>query len=201
MLLDEPFSALDSGLRVATRKAVANVLAAAEVTTILVTHDQAEALSFADRLGVMREGRLVQIGRPMDLYQRPQDAFVAAFLGEAIILPAQFADGIADCALGRVPVDDAQRSGTGRIMLRPEQLHLSTTSDSDSPTNGCVGTVAEIDYGGPSCMVVIRLPGNGADPARTIAARSSGSRIPAVGETVQITVIGTAHILSGPQIA
>ena len=73
MLLDEPFSALDAGLRVATRRAVANVLNKAGVTTILVTHDQAEALSFADQVAVMRGGKLAQIGNPFVVYTRPAD--------------------------------------------------------------------------------------------------------------------------------
>jgi iron(III) transport system ATP-binding protein len=73
MLLDEPFSALDTGLRAAMRKLVARLLADAGVTTILVTHDQSEALSFADQLAVMRQGRLVQSGHPLDLYRYPDD--------------------------------------------------------------------------------------------------------------------------------
>jgi iron(III) transport system ATP-binding protein len=72
MLLDEPFSALDTGLRAAMRKLVARLLADAGVTTILVTHDQSEALSFADQLAVMRNGRLVQSGHPLDLYRYPR---------------------------------------------------------------------------------------------------------------------------------
>ncbi len=84
MLLDEPFSALDTGLRAAMRKMVARLLSEAGVTTILVTHDQAEALSFADQLAVMRQGRLVQAGAPMDLYLRPVDEDTAAFLGDAV---------------------------------------------------------------------------------------------------------------------
>src|SRR5450830_1711324 len=89
MLLDEPFSALDTGLRSAMRKMVARLLSDAGITTILVTHDQSEALSFADQLAVMRQGRLVQSGRPMDLYQYPVDEQTALFLGEAVVLPAR----------------------------------------------------------------------------------------------------------------
>ncbi len=81
MLLDEPFSALDTGLRAAMRKMVARLLEDAGVTTILVTHDQSEALSFADQLAVMRHGRLVQSGHPLDLYRYPEDEQTALFLG------------------------------------------------------------------------------------------------------------------------
>ena len=72
MLLDEPFSALDTGLRASTRKAVAALLAEAGVTTLLVTHDQEEALSIADQVAVMREGRFTKVGTPQAVYLRPR---------------------------------------------------------------------------------------------------------------------------------
>ncbi len=117
MLLDEPFSALDTGLRAMTRQAVADILAEAGITTILVTHDQAEALAFADQVAVMRAGRLVQVGHPREVYLRPADAQIAAFLGDAIILPASISAGIADCALGAIAVDPSAPSGEARIMI------------------------------------------------------------------------------------
>jgi iron(III) transport system ATP-binding protein len=80
---------------------VARLLADAGVTTILVTHDQSEALSFADQLAVMRNGRLVQSGHPMDLYRYPEDEETALFLGEAVVMPAQIEAGWAHCDLGR----------------------------------------------------------------------------------------------------
>jgi iron(III) transport system ATP-binding protein len=77
MLLDEPFSALDTGLRASTRKAVADLLEAAGVTTVLVTHDQAEALSFADYVAIMDSGKILQAGTLQELYFRPTTAMVA----------------------------------------------------------------------------------------------------------------------------
>src|SRR5476649_2955050 len=105
MLLDEPFSALDTGLRSAMRKMVARLLSDAGITTILVTHDQSEALSFADQLAVMRQGRLVQSGHPMDLYRYPDDEQTALFLGDAVVMPARIEAGWAHCDLGRIPVN------------------------------------------------------------------------------------------------
>ncbi len=119
MLLDEPFSALDTGLRENMRKAVARVLHTAGITAILVTHDQAEALSFADQVAVLREGRLVQAGTPQALYLSPRDRETATFLGDAILLPAELEAGFADCALGRIATDAGDRSGPAEIMLRP----------------------------------------------------------------------------------
>jgi iron(III) transport system ATP-binding protein len=199
MLLDEPFSALDTGLRAATRKAVTNVLAAAGVAAILVTHDQTEALSFSEQLGVMREGRLIQVGRPMDLYLRPADELTASFLGDAVILPARLADGWADCALGRVTVDDDRRNDIARIMIRPEQLDL-VIAPTGAEGERRIGTVIAIDYGGPTAMVTVRLPEaaakrNGGEG--TISVRSSSHRLPAVGDAVRIDVVGPVHALIG----
>ena len=72
----------------------------------------------------MRNGRLAQVGAPQDLYLRPVDEPTASFLGETLVLTAELAHGWADCALGRIAVDDRQRSGPARIMLRPEQIQI-----------------------------------------------------------------------------
>jgi len=193
MLLDEPFSALDTGLRSAMRKMVARLLSDAGITTILVTHDQSEALSFADQLAVMRQGRLVQSGRPMDLYQYPVDEQTALFLGEAVVLPARIEAGWAHCALGRVPVDSQANQGTTRIMLRPEQLLLSTTDGS-----GCRGVVTEREFGGNTCTLTVVLQADEGVPGQAILVRSSGLQAPNIGSVVHLTTVGTAHVLEKP---
>lgn len=197
MLLDEPFSALDTGLRAATRKAVAQLLQSAGITTILVTHDQAEALSFADQVAVMRDGRLAQVGLPRDLYLRPVDPATANFLGEAVVLPAQLSAGWADCALGRIATNDAQRTGAAHIMLRPEQLQLTEVSASaplHGGTNACLGTVLEADFCGPVCELTVRLLAHvGGTP---LLVRSPGLHAPMVGATVRIAVQGQAHVFA-----
>ena len=105
VLLDEPFSALDAGLRDQVRSEVLAAIKADGATALLVTHDQDEALSVADRVAVMRDGRIVQHGTPLDLYRDPVDVGVGQFVGEATILPATFVgDALSDCVLGRVPV-------------------------------------------------------------------------------------------------
>jgi len=195
MLLDEPFSALDTGLRASTRKAVAKLLAGANITTILVTHDQAEALSFADQVAVMREGRLAQSGRPLDLYLRPGDPVIASFLGEAIVLPARLAGGWADCALGRVAVDDAHYAGPGRIMLRPEQIEVVAV-DSTSPEGdpaACRGVVVDSDFGGSVYKLSVRLLGGAAGDAPLLV-QSPSLNVPALGAVVALTVAGQAHV-------
>lgn len=124
MLLDEPFSALDTGLRAATRKATADLLTDAGVASILVTHDQKEALSFASQIVVIRHGRFAQVGSPFAVYSQPVDEETALFLGDALILSADVARGRAHCLLGDVAVDNPAFSGAHRIMLRPEQVSV-----------------------------------------------------------------------------
>ncbi len=216
ILLDEPFSALDTGLRASTRRAVAQLLGSAGITSILVTHDHAEALSFADQVAVMCQGRLAQAGRPLDLYLRPKDAAIANLLGASIVLPAQLADGWADCALGRIAVDDSQRSGSAQIMLRPEQLQVAEVSTERTPSAAarsndsaeCYGVVTETDFGGSVCVLSVRLLRHAHSHANSVSLtadgataceaplllHSAGADMPAVGATVRVTMVGQAHV-------
>ncbi len=186
MLLDEPFSALDTGLRASTRKAVAGLLADAGITTLLVTHDQAEALSFADQVAVLRDGRLLQAGTPREVYLRPRDAMIAQFMGEAILLPAVLDAGIADCALGRLATDAPGRSGPAQLMLRPEQV--AVVRGTGAPPHG---TVAEVDFAGAVCTALVAV--DGADAPLLL--RCNGLDMPAVGDRVSLAVSGPAHVL------
>ncbi|RVC76900.1 ABC transporter ATP-binding protein [Mesorhizobium sp. M4A.F.Ca.ET.022.05.2.1] len=204
MLLDEPFSALDTGLRASMRKAVAELLEAAGITTILVTHDQAEALSFASQVAVMRDGLFSQVGTPRELYFRPKDRMVAEFLGDAIILPAKIADGFAISPLGRIAVDTAERRDVARIMLRPEQVLLKRTSrEGMSGTPDMLfGEVTESEFAGSMCTIAVRLL-NSPDPPDAAAIgntplilRKPGIDAPALGEIVRLTVSGKAHVFA-----
>src|SRR5918995_5329936 len=104
VLLDEPFSALDAGLRVELRRDVRAALRADGATAVLVTHDQGEALSMADEIAVMRAGRIVQGGSPTDVYRAPADLWVAGFIGEAVLVPAAMDGRCARTALGDLVV-------------------------------------------------------------------------------------------------
>lgn len=172
MLLDEPFSALDAGLRVATRRAVANVLNKAGVTTILVTHDQAEALSFADQVAIMRGGKLAQIGNPFVVYTRPADRATAEFLGDAVILNAWMEGSLATCSLGGIPVRRPPAQGLVQLMLRPEQIRIAP----DGPIRG---VVVDTDYFGPETTVRIKL-------APRAATGGAGPAYPGGGEVITI---------------
>ncbi|MCP1495846.1 iron(III) transport system ATP-binding protein [Pseudomonas migulae] len=198
MLLDEPFSALDTGLRVAMRKLVARLLQDAGVTTILVTHDQSEALSFADQLAVMREGRLVQSGHPLDLYRYPGDEQTAMFLGDAVVMPARIEAGWAHCDLGRIPVNNHRNNRCAQIMLRPEQLQLVGIVSSAVEVSGCRAVVTERDFSGNTCTLTVELePLPSADqPGRSLMVRSSGLYAPPTGSAVHVSTIGHAHVLN-----
>jgi iron(III) transport system ATP-binding protein len=142
ILLDEPFSALDQALRGTLRREVVSVLRDAGATAVLVTHDQEEALGLCDRVGVVRDGRLVQVGDPIELYWRPVDAWVAQFLGEVNVLPADVHSGIAQTPLGQLPacaITRARLAGHSiglAVGVRPEQLLLDPDEGGDAVVIG-----------------------------------------------------------------
>ena len=190
MLLDEPFSALDTGLRASTRKAVAGLLADAGVTTLLVTHDQEEALSIADQVAVMRDGRFTQVGTPQHVYRQPVDRFTAEFLGDCISLPCTVASGVADCALGRIPVQPSADDGPATLMLRPEQLVATVVSDSERLDG--VGTVIATEFLGHDVLLTI-------DPAGETApliVRQHSLNPPPIDAKVRLEVVGAGVVLT-----
>ena len=121
--------ALDPELRVTTREAVAAALAHEQATVVLVTHDQAEALSFADQVAIVHEGRFTQVGAPADVYRSPSDRRSAISLGEVCFLPGQVRDGVVTCVLGALPARGLNGySGACDVLIRPEQLRLDETA-------------------------------------------------------------------------
>ena len=144
ILLDEPFSNLDAALRAGTRQEVRRILERSGATTLLVTHDQEEAMTFADRLVVMRAGRLEQEGRPEETYLAPRTAFVAGFLGSTNLLRGE-ADGVAvSTRLGPVPLAREVR-GQVLVSLRPEDLRLDPLG---TPGDGLDVVVTERTFQG-----------------------------------------------------
>ncbi|MGE5636415.1 MAG: ABC transporter ATP-binding protein, partial [Nocardioidaceae bacterium] len=124
VLLDEPFSNLDATLRSGLRREVELILRDAEATALLVTHDQEEALSLADRVAVMRDGRLVQVGAPQEVYARPASRWAAQFVGEVNVLAGVArAGGVVETELGVFDLG-APAVGTVHVAVRPEQLEL-----------------------------------------------------------------------------
>jgi iron(III) transport system ATP-binding protein len=184
VLLDEPFSSLDAGLREGTGRAVAAALYATGATAVLVTHDQAEALSLADQVAVMRAGRLVQLDAPATVYRQPQDTGVASFVGEAVLLPAQVRDGRADCALGTLTIRNPAKEGAAQVLIRPEQIQLHDATAS----LGVHATVQHVSYYGHDASVWLALLPDG--PQVTV--RVGGENLPSPGTPVRLTVTGDA---------
>ena len=193
MLLDEPFSALDTGLRDTLRRTVARVLEASQTTAVLVTHDQAEALSFADQVAVLRKGKLVQFGAPRTLYRQPGDRETATFLGEAVLLDADIGGAQASCLLGMVPIEPTTRTGAATIMLRPGQIRLSPA---DPSRDGPVGRVDDVEFGGGNCMVLVRIDRRDRAMPDFLSIKCAGLDVPEAGQMVRISVEGTAHVLA-----
>ncbi|HEY0401138.1 MAG TPA: ABC transporter ATP-binding protein [Blastococcus sp.] len=188
VLLDEPFSSLDAALREETRLAVSAALTASGATAVLVTHDQAEALSMADQVAVLRDGRLVQRTDPRTLYRRPGDLDVALFVGEAVVLDAEVRNGRAHCVLGALAYEqtsaDPVPDGAARVLLRPEQLRLSAPV-----ATAPIAKVHSVDFYGHDSRAWLDLPGG-----MRVSARLEGVEVPSAGDDVSVTVRGTALV-------
>jgi iron(III) transport system ATP-binding protein len=184
VLLDEPFSALDTALRAETRQAVAAALSAAGTTALLVTHDQPEALSMADPVAVLRDGRLIQVDSPMTLYRHPADAELARFVGEAVLLPGLARNGLVYCELGCLTLAVGMPEGAVEVLIRPEQIRLLPAN-----SGGCIpARVEHIRYFGPDASVDLTLFER--SPPTALSARVPGHSAPRLGETVGLVVAG-----------
>ena len=132
LLLDEPFSSLDTGLRQATREEVSVLLKTYGISVVLVTHDQEEALSFAERVAVMNNGTIEQIGTPEDVYRQPKTVYVANFLGKTNIINADIRNGVAETPFGLLEIDYPNATDI-LLSIRPEHFtiekHAADTSD------------------------------------------------------------------------
>ncbi|MEJ7635201.1 ABC transporter ATP-binding protein [Aeromicrobium sp.] len=185
VLLDEPFSSLDAGLRVETGKAVVHALRAAGATAILVTHDQDEALALCDQVAVLRDGRVAQLAAPVDLYRSPADPAIAGFVGSVVVLPATVTAGVATSALGRLEVPADGPQGAVEILVRPEQLVLQAAGHT-----GPRARVEDVSYFGHDATVRLTL----LDDGSPVDARVAGSDLPVVGEIVTVSVTGAVAV-------
>ncbi len=185
LLLDEPFSNLDAAMRTTVRADVRRILTDAGTSALFVTHDQEEALSLADRVAVMNEGRLHQVDTPTALYAAPATAFVARFVGDADVIPARPA-GSAHVAtsLGRL-VADGPVAGATQAMVRPE--HLDVASSDDGPA-----IVEDVQFFGHDQLLRLRLD----DGTIVHSRRGPDVELP-VGTRVRLRVQGRVRIFSG----
>lgn len=129
VLFDEPFSSLDASMRADIRRDVLAILRKVGATAILVTHDQEEALSMADRVAIMRDGRIVQTGGPQDIYWRPSEQWVAEFVGDINVIPGAVEDGHVRTELGLIGLSHKVVAGEHSVAIRPEQLEVRADPD------------------------------------------------------------------------
>lgn len=190
LLLDEPFSNLDALLRQEMRERVRDLLKREGMTALLVTHDQEEALSFADRVAVMQNGRIDQIGTPEAIYATPRTLFVAQFLGRTNLLLTQADGDTADTVLGRLRLHRAAR-GPVLLSIRPEHLALTDRPDA---ADSLEGTVLAREYKGHDITYRVQLGGAGTGPIDCLV--HTGNRVRfAPGDTVWVRALEPAVVL------
>jgi spermidine/putrescine transport system ATP-binding protein len=177
LLLDEPLGALDLKLRQRLQIELSQIHRDVGTTFVYVTHDQEEAMSMADRIAVMNDGRLEQLGTPEEVYRRPASRFVADFIGDSNFFAATVAAGVATLADGsRMPC----RSGSGpaSVMVRPEAIRLAESSPSLS------GTVVQTSFLGKHVRVAVDTA---ASEAPVVIALHDPSTLPPVGASVALS--------------
>lgn len=150
VLLDEPFSNLDARRRDRVRREVRTILVEARATAVFVTHDQEEALAMSDTVAVMRDGRVLQVAAPGELYRRPSDCWVARFLGEAEFVRGSAGGGIVETALGSF-TEDRGLSGPVEVMIRPEAVEIVD--------GGSGAVVVDREFYGHDQLVTLQLGG------------------------------------------
>ena len=177
ILLDEPFSALDAELRNELRTDVVALLRAQGTTAILVTHDREEALVSSDKVVLMRDGKIAQMGTPEEVYESPISPSIAVSTGDALVLDAQkFSNGSISYAIS--PSNAGQTpSESGFVVIRPEEISIKKAG-----TTGVAAILIQLDYYGHDAMLVLKI----ANDEKLIRARISGAVDFKVGDTVSI---------------
>ncbi|TCS40658.1 polyamine ABC transporter ATP-binding protein [Reinekea marinisedimentorum] len=168
LLLDEPMGALDKNLREKMQLEIVDILERVEVTCVMVTHDQQEAMTMADRIAIMNRGQFVQIGSPKNLYESPNSRYAAEFIGSVNIFEGTLESNTDARSVIQCPSIDnpialshgitATPGSKLMVAVRPEKLYLTT--DSSPQENSCSGIVEDIAYLGSQSIFYIRLPSN-----------------------------------------
>ncbi|MEH3142351.1 MAG: ABC transporter ATP-binding protein [Mycobacterium kyogaense] len=184
LLLDEPFAALDAGLRTRVREDIALILRDTATTSILVTHDQTEALSLADSVALLIDGSVAQHGSPAELYQCPATLAAARFVGATVEVPGSAAAGVIRTALGSLPALLPISDGPAVVVLRPEQLRLGS---------GAPARVTACRFYGPDTAVDLVLPDGAA-----VRMRAPGRVDVAPGADVTVEVCGQVLAYPSP---
>jgi spermidine/putrescine transport system ATP-binding protein len=154
LLLDEPLGSLDLKLRKRLQAELSHIQREIGTTFVFVTHDQGEAMAIADRIAIMNEGRVEQLGTAKEIYKQPASRFVADFIGESNLIAVDWSDGIVTTSRERIPLPspDTSDSGSGTLMVRPESVRLTAASPADP---GLLGTVLMVSFLGNFTRVSI----------------------------------------------
>ena len=166
LLMDEPLGALDRKLREQMQGEIKNLQRSLGLTVLYVTHDQEEAMFMSDRIAIMANGAIAQLGRPAEIYDHPVSAFVADFLGESNLWPVKVvrvdgdrvcvAPGAANSPVVSASLRGAVPQASARLMLRPENLVIVDAAE--AAENEIAGVVDRTDFGGPSVRVLVSTP-------------------------------------------
>ena len=176
ILLDEPFSNLDYQLRVQLRRDIRDILRQQGVASLLVTHDQNEAITFSERMLLMNRGRLVQNGKPSEIYRYPKTLWAARFVGEANQLKVHHVEGNSQTPLGILNFAKISSDAAASMMIRPEEIHLQP------PEKGFPGgSIVSIEFAGPVQNLVVRL-----DSGEDLRVATSPKRIWTERESVSV---------------
>jgi len=200
LLLDEPLSALDANLREEMRVELKTIQRRIGVTTVFVTHDQSEALALSDKIVVMSEGHVEQMGSPQQVYRRPVSEFVARFLGNSNILPARVvskttkAIKVSIDGLGEVTVEGEEATVGDRVhvVMRAENLHLQPAGKKAAKSgNRFEGTVTAVDYQGQLARYFVDVGGHSLEAVNTIdgSPLAEGTKVTAALRPIDIVLL------------
>lgn len=181
-LLDEPFSNLDTRLRNQLRDLCLHILKKSESSSVIVTHDAEEAMFMGDKVAVMRDGEIVQVGPPEELYFHPNSAFVAGLFGEVNEITGRVVDGHVVTPLGRVCAPNLTEGVEVDVLVRPEALHIS-----DSQDNSALASVITSRLLGRSSLLHLSIP-NGEDGGLHLHSRVPGRMLPPEGSSVGVSL-------------
>ena len=194
LLMDEPLSALDKKLREEMQIELRQLHDSLNITTVYVTHDQKEALTMSDRIAVINDGQLMQLDTPNEIYKRPNNAFIADFIGESSLLSVKVQGGAAYLGASEICANQTpDRDGDYLLMVRPEKLFLAERTEKD--TNFFDGLVEESIFQGESQLMVIKL-----DP-EIYGGQELRMRLPNGSETMQSLPKTGEKILVGLRFA
>jgi putrescine transport system ATP-binding protein len=202
-LLDEPLGALDKKLRDETQFELMALQQRLALSFIIVTHDQEEAMTMADRIGVMHQGRLVQVGTPAEIYEEPRSRWIAQFIGEVnlfegvLVASANGAEAVVDTPAGRIVVarNAPMPAGTAvAVAVRPEKLAMGRAAAADRP-NQFKGKVADIAYLGDLSIYKVQLDSGQLLKASVANTARHGADIPCRGEEVVLSFAPDGGVL------